>query len=336
MGYLSIVSQAFAAVHQNWQLVMMQLLFIVATLGCFIFFIIIPVGIAFVFFGVDLTALFDAREVTDVLTIFRQTGGLLTRYLGVAVMVMFGLMLHLSSFVVLSVVNFGGTVGMLTQYMLDRSRIFSFKEFIHEGKHLFGSLFIYSNLIGMLIFVPLFFMGIVRDGAAMLTDIARHQDATFAYFLNMFFMLLLLCIALSVFLLFGAMAFFGFAEIARNHSKPFKAMKVVFHYLIGRPAALGYFAVVACAFFGVLFVLFVVVYLLSFLPVAGSFFSVVVYHFGMAYATVVMFAAMCQYYAINGGGDPVLPSTPETDTSAQPDVPPAPVPDEKAELPPTG
>lgn len=314
-----------------WQLVLMQLLFIVATLACFVFFIIIPVGIAFVFFGVDLTALFDAREISDVLAVFRQTGGLLSRYLGVAVMVMFGLLLYLSSFVVLSVVNFGGTVGMLMQGMLDRERLFSIREFVYEGKHLFGSLFIYSNMIGMLIFVPLFFMGIVRDGAAMLTDMARHQDVTLAYFLNIFFMMLLFCIAFLVFLVFGAMAFYGFAEIARHRSKPFHAMSVVFHYLIGRPAAFGYFALAACAFFGALSVLFLLVYLFTFVPLAGSVISVLLYHAGMAYATVVMFAAVCRYYILTGDGDPALPSTLATDTSPQPDEQREQIPDTTSE-----
>jgi hypothetical protein len=333
MNMFSVLSDAFAAVHRLWQLVLMQLLFIAATLCCFVFFIVIPVGIAFVFFSVDLTALFDAREVSDVLSVFRQTGGLLSRYLGVAVMVMFGLLLHLSSFLVLSVINFGGTVGMLTQGMLDRTRLFSFKEYIHEGKQLFGSLFIYSNMIGMLIFVPLFFMGIVRDGAAMLTEMARHQDVTLAYFLNIFFMLLLLCIAFLVFLIFGAMAFYGFAEIARNRSKPFRAMSVVFHYLLSKPAAFGYFTLIACAFFGSLSVLFLLVYLFTFVPLIGSVVSVLLYHAGMAYATVVMFAAVCQYYVRTGDGDPVLPSISETGTSPQPDEPPAQTPAVTAETP---
>lgn len=325
MSFFAILREAFSTMHRTWQLVPMQLLFILATLGCFIFFIVIPVGIAFVFFGIDLTRLFDAREVSDVLTVFRETGGLLSRYLGVAIMVMFGLLLHLSSFVVLSVVNFGGTVGVLTQCILDRSVRFSFSEYVHEGKHLFGSMFIYSNLIGMLIFIPLFFMGIVRDGAAMLVDLARHQDAAFAFFLSIFFKLLLLGIAVFVFLVFGAMAVYGFAVIARHRAKPFAAVKTVFRYLASRPAAFGFFAIVSCGFFGALSVLFLLVYLFALIPLIGSLFSVLIYHAGMAYATVALFAAVCQYYLVTTENVSVQPSTPDSDTSlpqeAAPDQP---------------
>lgn len=333
MGFFSVWSEAIATVHRNWQLVMMQLLFMLATLCCLFFFIIIPVGIAFVFFGIDLTALFDAREISDVLTVFHQTSGLLPRYFGVAIMVMFGLLLHLSSFVVLSVVNFGGTVGMLVQGMLDGTRRFSFSEFIHEGKQLFGSIFIYSNLIGIMIFIPIFFMGIVRDGATLLTDLASRQDATFAHFLNTFFMLLLLCIGLFVFLVFGAMAFYGFAEIARNRAKPFRAMSAVLHYLISKPAASAYFALVSCAFFGALSLLVLFVYLLSFIPMMGSFFSVMVYHAGMAYVTVLMFSAVCQYYIQTADGGTALPSMPSSDTSPQSGEPPVQSPAATAEPP---
>jgi len=336
MGILSVWNEAIATVHRNWQLVAMQLLFMFSTFCCLFFFVIIPIGIAFVFFGIDLTALFDAREISDVLTVFHQTGGLLPKYFGVAIMVMFGLLLHLSSFIVLSVVNFGGTVGMLVQGMLDQTFRFSFSEFVHEGKQLFGSIFIYSNLIGIMIFIPIFFMGIVRDGATLLTDIAARQDATFAHFLNTFFMLLLLCIGLFVFLVFGAMAFYGFAEIARHRAKPFRAMSAVFHYLISRPSASAYFTLVSCAFFGALSVLFLFVYLLSFIPMIGSFFSVVIYHIGMAYATVLMFAAVCQYYIQTTDGGTALPSTFASDTSPQSGEPPLQSPDETAESPQAG
>lgn len=333
MGIFSVWNEAIATVHRNWQLVMMQLLFMFATFCCLFFFIIIPVGIAFVFFGIDLTALFDAREISDVLAVFHQTSGLLPKYFGVAIMVMFGLLLHLSSFVVLSVVNFGGTVGMLVQSMLDRTLRFSFSEFVHEGKQLFGSIFIYSNLIGIMIFIPIFFMGIVRDGATLLTDLASHQDATFAHFLNTFFMLLLLCIGLFVFLIFGALAFYGFAEIARHRAKPFRAMSAVFHYLISKPSATAYFALVACAFFGALSVLFLFVYLLSFIPLIGSVFSVVIYHAGMAYATVLMFSAVCQYYIQTADDGTALQSMSSSDTSPQSGEPPVQSPVETAEPP---
>jgi hypothetical protein len=319
MGIVPMVRESIDAVNHNWQLVMMQLLFILATIGCFIFFIIIPVGIAFVFFGIDLTALFEARELSDVLFAFHQTSGLLTKYIGVAVMVMFGLLLYLTSFVALSVINFGGTVGILTRYLLGRISRFSFHEFLSEGKHLFGSIFIYANLLGVMIFIPLFFLGIVRDGATLLTELAARQDITFAHFLNTFFGLLLLCTGLFILLSFGAMAFYGFAEIAKNHSRPVRTMGVVFHYLVSRPSAFGYFTIVAAGFLALLAVLFLIVYAFSYVPLIGSLLSVAVYHVGMAYLSVLLFAIVCQYYIRHADDESETQSTPQNDISSQPE-----------------
>ena len=57
MTYSDAIKNSFGLVHKNWQLVMVQVAMMIVSCIGFIVFIGIPLAIAFVMFGLDLTEL---------------------------------------------------------------------------------------------------------------------------------------------------------------------------------------------------------------------------------------------------------------------------------------
>lgn len=84
MIYADAVKSGFRLVNRNWQLVVVQAGMMLA--NCLGFFVIvgIPLFIAFVVFGLDLTGLAQTRDIMGLLS---RPSDLITKYMGLVLIV---------------------------------------------------------------------------------------------------------------------------------------------------------------------------------------------------------------------------------------------------------
>ncbi len=330
---LTVLSDAVSTVHRTWQLVLMQFAFIFISFFSFFLFVGIPIAIAFILFGLDLTDIMRAREVSDILSVFRGAGDALTKYIGIAIFVMFGLLIYFSFLVILWVFMFGGAIGVLGKAITDPEHRFSVRDFAAEGRRRFAPVFIYSNVVGLGFLFLAFMIGVIGDGAARIIELAQQQEATLAYFLAIFFRLVLLSVGLVLLLLPLSVTFYGFAAMAFHNTRPIATLKITLSYLHDRPGAFGFLGIVLLGYIAVGALAMLIGAGFAVLPVVGTLLSIpcqIVTQAAHAYASILMVTVLFHYYLKTGGPSPEIPSTPPPDISPQPDVPQEPVPQEMA------
>lgn len=318
---LTVLSDAVHTVHRTWQLVLMQFAFIFITFFSFFLFVGIPIAIAFVLFGLDLTDIMRAREVSDIFSVFRGAGDALAKYIGVAIFVMFGLLLYFSFLVVLWVFMFGGAIGVLGEAIVNPQHRFSVKDFIAQGRRRFVPVFIYSNVAGLCFLFLAFLIGIIGDGAARIIELAQQQEATLAYFFAIFFRLVLLSVGLVLLLFPLSVTFYGFAAMTFHKTRPIATLKTTLHYLHERPGAFGFLGIVLLGYIGIGAIVMLIGAGFVVLPVVGALLSVpyqLVTQAAHAYVSMLMIAVLFHYYYKTEAFSPdVLPAQP-SDTSQQP------------------
>src|SRR5512135_1023146 len=93
MTYLEAIKDGFRLVNRNWQLVLIQLSMVfVSSIGFFVL-IVIPLAIAFIIFGIDLTELASMRDIFRVL---KEPSDILSRYLGLFIIVVLSFLLYIT------------------------------------------------------------------------------------------------------------------------------------------------------------------------------------------------------------------------------------------------
>lgn len=331
MTYTSIIKESMVAVHRNWQLIVIQLLFMILSFVSFFLIVGIPVAIAFIIFGLDLTELLRLK---DVFSAFKGTSELLSKYFGIAVFIIFSLLLYIAFMTVLWVFAFGATVSMLAKTILDESQRFSTKAFFAEGKRMFVPVFVFSIIIGIIFLFLTFILGILGDGASKIIEIAKTREATLALFLGIFFFLVLL--SAGVLLIFIAMAitFYGLGYMLFNRLKPIESLKVTVKYLYSKPSSMGFLAVLMLGYILIGAFVFLIGSPLTLIPFIGTILSLpyqLVAQIAHGYVSLIMLSSVFYYYYRTACLPPPQGSIADSGTSQKITGEQAPVPEVKDE-----
>jgi len=323
MKHLSVLSDAVHTVHRIWQLVLLQFSVILAAFFGFFLFVGIPIAIAFIIFGFDLTDILRARDVTDILAVFRSSGEMLTKYIGVAIFVMFGLLLYFSFLAGLWIFSFGGTIGTLGEAIRNQDYRFMFRRFVAEGRRRFLSVFAFSNIVGFIFLFFVFFLGIVGDGVDRIIELAQQQEAAFAYFLAVFFRLVLFSAGILLMLLPLAVTFFGFAVMTFKQERAVAAFKETLRYLHDHPGAIGFIGLMLLAYLGMGALVMSIGAAFAVIPLVGTILSIpyqMISQAAHAYVSTLLLAVIFHYYRATDFPSTVPPSvsTPQTDISLEP------------------
>ena len=141
MTYTDAVKSGFRLINRNWQLVAVQAGMMIA--NCIGFFIIvgIPLGIAFIIFGLDLTGLAETR---DIMGLLRRPTELISKYMGLVLIVVTSFFLYILVVAAAGLFVFSGSIGTIGHAVLDPSRKFSMKLFFAEAKRTFFPLMWFS------------------------------------------------------------------------------------------------------------------------------------------------------------------------------------------------
>jgi len=327
MTQIAAIKAGVHTVNKNWQLLFVQ--FIAFVLSGLSFFIIVglPIAIAFIMFGLDLTEILRLR---DLISVFRGSAELLNKYFAMALIILFSLLVYLSVILVAWVFALGGTIGVLSISIRNELAKFSLKTFFSEGRRLFLPLSMFSSIIGIMFLFIAFFLGILVGAASTIIDVARSYEATFGLFISFFCSLVLMSVGIVLILLTLSAAMYGVAHLVFDQSRSVTAIKETVKYLYSKPAAIGFYTVLLLGYIVMGFLMILIGVPLTLVPVIGPLLSLpyqlVTYMF-QGYLSLVMLASIFHYYK-GAQSAASLSDTVAADISQQTEDAPAPPPDQ--------
>ena len=296
MTFVEAIRDGFRLVNRNWQLVLIQISMVfISAIGAFII-VGLPLAIAFIIFGIDLTGLTDVR---DVLGMLRGPSDILSKYLGLVLIILTSILLYVLLVALLGIYIFGGSIGIIGRSLRDRSLKFHMGVFFGEAKRLFLRLLGFTSVIGVISIVAFFFLGILGGGIAALVSFAQTQDSTLALFFGTFFSLILFVIALFLILGILSIALYGMASLFFKDTGSAKSVREATRYLIRNPNAFWLYAVLFLGYLVAFFLLILLSYPFTLIPLIGTILSfpyqLVSYTF-QTYLGLMIIAAIFAYY----------------------------------------
>lgn len=295
MTYIGSIKTGFKVINRNWQLVLIQVGAMFISLFGFFIFIGIPLAIAFIIFGIDLTNL---SRPDDIIGLFKRPSDLLSQYLGLAILLFTSLIIYFLSVFVIGVFVFGGSIGTIAR-TIKTTESFHFKTFWTEGKRLFFKLIGFTAIIGAGFLILAFILGLLGGAISALVSFARGQEAALALFLGIFFSLLLFVIGLGLIIIILSITVFGAAIIALDGEGPIRAIKNAIQYIYKRPQGIYLYCLIFFAFVIINFALILIGIPMGLVPLIGpllSFLYQLSLYFLQSYLGLIMIATILVYY----------------------------------------
>ncbi|HYQ47713.1 MAG TPA: hypothetical protein VEP69_01495 [Thermodesulfovibrionales bacterium] len=296
MTYGEAIKTGFHTINSRLQLVGVQAVLMV--INCVSFFIVvgIPLGIAFVIFGLDLTGVSNAK---DIFSMFTSPSDFIGKYLWLVLMVVVFALLYFLMVTTLGLYVFSGSAGVVGRSVREPSLPFSMKQFFGEAGHFFFPMMWYAFLVSLLFFVIAFVLGIFGGGAAAVVTSAKSQDSTLALFLGIFFSLVLALVVVSAILVFLAITVYGIAVLYFKREGSWKAFRGAGAFLWKRPDAFWLYALVFVGYVCGSFFAMLISYPFHLIPIIGTIISFplqLLSYMVQGYLGLVVLAIIFSYY----------------------------------------
>ncbi|MEW6108527.1 MAG: hypothetical protein AB1632_05055 [Nitrospirota bacterium] len=296
MTFSEAIKGGFSLVYNRWQLIAVQVGMMLFNCAGFFIVVGIPLGIAFIIFGLDLTGLAETR---DVLGIFKNPGELFSKYFGLILIVITSLLFYILAATTLGLYVFGGSAGVIGRTLLEPSSKFSMRMFFTEAKKMFFPLLWFSLLIGLIFIAIAFVLGLFGGGIAAVVSAAKSQDSTLALFLGIFFSLILILVALGIIFTALAVAMYGVAVLFFKHEGAIKSFKEAVKFLWNNQYAFWLYILLFLGYILASFMLMLIVYPFKLIPIAGAILSFpiqILSYVVQSYIGLVMIAVLFIYY----------------------------------------
>ncbi|MBI5101677.1 MAG: hypothetical protein HZB33_07590 [Nitrospirae bacterium] len=339
MIYSDAIRDGFRLVNSRWQLIVVQT--VMMLFNCIGFFIIvgIPLGVAFIIFGLDLTGL---SQMNDVLALLKNPAEILSKYFGLILMVVACLLFYILMVSTAGLYVFGGSVGVLGRAVQDPSQKFSMRDFFADGRRLFFPMMWYSVVAGIVFLIITFGLGIFGGGIAAIVSAAKGQDSTLALFLGIFFSMVLALTGLCLILGALAVTVYGIAVLYYRRDGAVRSFTSALRFLRAHPQAFWLYVVLLSGYIMVSFLVMLIVYPFYLIPILGTLISFP-FHIAQSYLGLIILTVVLNYYytlEMKGAGPgreqeegpAVMPdegSMSPADTSPSPADTPGPVPHPK-------
>ena len=270
MTYTDAIKSGFRLVNRNWQLVAVQVGMMIA--NCIGFFVVvgIPLGIAFIIFGLDLTGLAETR---DIMGLLRDPSALLSKYMGLVLIVVTSFLLYLLIVTIAGFFVFAGSAGTIGCAILDPSRKFSMQLFFTEAKKIFPHLMWFSSFMGLVFLLIAFILGLFGGGALAIVQSAKGQDSTLALFLGIFFSLVLILVTVSIILGAVAVTVYGIAALFFKTEGAIRSFRDAVTFLWNRQSAFWLYVLLFFAYLVASFILMLFTYPFNLIPIIGTLIS---------------------------------------------------------------
>lgn len=341
MTYSEAIKSGFRLVNGRWQLVAVQAG--VMLFNCIAFFIMvgIPLGIAFIIFGLDLTGL---TEMKDLIGIFRNPAELISKYFGLVMIVVSSFLFYILMVTALGLYVFSGSIGIIGRSILDPSFKFGMKAFFGEARKYFVPIMWYSLIVGLVFIIIAFVLGLFGGGIAAVVSAAKAQDSTLALFLGIFFSLIMILIGISLILGALAVTVYGIAVVFFRGEGAMRSFKGGFKFVWDHQNAFWLYVILLMGYVIVSFIVMLIVYPFNLIPIIGTIISIpfqIVSYVIQGYLGLVIVAVVFNYY-FEMEGKKRLPSPADISVETTPgsssgteDISPAPAPGQEPTPPET-
>ncbi|MFA5353618.1 MAG: hypothetical protein WC291_05270 [Thermodesulfovibrionales bacterium] len=307
--FLSSIREGVNTVHKNWQLVLLQIATMI--LSCMGFFIIvgIPIAVAFVMFGLDLT---EILKLTDAVSALKGSTALLNKYFGMAVVIILSILIYMTAIAVIWVFTIAGSVGVLSKSIIHEISHFSLERFFREGKKLFLPMLVFSLIMGGIFVSTAFILGIIGGGASTVIDMADGHEQTLAIFLRIFFYLVLIALGIILILTTLSIAVFGTADLAFRGSRAWQAVKGAAKLIHDRPSSIGFYGLLLLGYIAASFLMVFLMTPFTLIPIIGPLLYLpyhLVSYAVQGYVNLIIIASVLHYYRrvtaqdVSGGAD---------------------------------
>lgn len=300
MNYLGVIKDGIAVVNHSWQLVIIHLFSAILSFISFFLIVGIPISIAFVMFGLDLT---EILRLKDLMEVIRSSVGLLKKYFAMAIVIITSLLFYFTLIVALWLFTISGSAGTIGKIIKNEVDKYNSKIFFSEGKRLFLPVFGFSALVGVMLMVFAFLLGMLGGGISSIIEIAKSQEAVLALFLGIFFSAITIITGIFLIVIILSLTIYGVAHIVFNKITPLSALKQTFQYLYRKPSSVGFYAILLIASTLTIFIVFLLgspIVLIPFLgPLLSPLFQMVSTLI-QAYVNLVMIASAFIYYYRTG------------------------------------
>lgn len=296
MSYTEAVKDGFRIVNRNWQLVLIQAGLMFATLIGFVVFVGLPLAIAFIIFGIDLTEL---SRINDVFRILSNPSELIARYFWLVILILASGLIYITLLLALGIFVFGGAIGVIGRSIKDSREVFHIKTFLSEGRRLFSPLIGFTSLIGLIFIVLAFIVGIFGGTIAAVVSLAKEHGAALGLFIGIFFSLILFVVGLSLIMAILAVTIYGAASLSMRDIGAVKATKEAVHYLYKHAGAFYLYGIVFGGYVAASFIILLLGYPLGFIPIIGpllTFAYQITISIIQSYLGLAMIAVIFNYY----------------------------------------
>lgn len=296
MTFTEAIRTGFHIINRRLQLVGVQAVLMVV--NCIAFFLVvgIPLGIAFVIFGLDLTGLTRARDIFSILS---NPSEFIANYLWLVLMVVTCILLYLLLVTTLGLFVFSGSAGIVGRSILEPVPPFSMKRFFTEAKEFFFPLMWYSLFVSLVFLGMAFLLGLFGGGIAAIVSAAKSQDSTLALFLGIFFSLVLSLVAVSILLGGLAVTVNGIAVLFFKREGSWKAFREACVFLWKRQNAFWLYALLFLGYVIGSFFAMVISYPFHLIPIIGTIISFplqLISYIVQGYLGLVVLAVVFTYY----------------------------------------
>ncbi|MEW6161748.1 MAG: hypothetical protein AB1606_00270 [Nitrospirota bacterium] len=300
MSYIDAIKEGFRVVHRNWQLVLVQLgMVILSGIGFFVL-VGIPLAIAFIIFGIDLT---EITNIKDIFKLLKEPSEIISKYFGLVLIVIAGLLMYILIAAIFTIYVFGGSIGVIGRALRDKTPKFTMNIFFSEAKRLFLPMLGFTAVIGIILIATAFVLGIFGGGVTALVSFVKSQDSTLALFLGTFFSLILIIIALTLLLGILSITMYGVAALSIKGIGPVKSLKEAINYVVRHPRAFWLYTLLFGGYVLISFLLILLGYPFKLVPVIGivlSFpYQLISYAF-QTYIGLAVIAIIFTYYYSTG------------------------------------
>ncbi len=296
MTYSQAIKNGFRLINSRWQLVAVQAgMMILNCIGFFIF-VGIPLGIAFVIFGLDLTGL---TQIRDFFAVFRNPAELVSKYFGLVMIVVTSFLLYIVMVTTIGLYVFSGSVGFIGRCIISPSQKFSMRAFFAEAKKLFFPLMWFTFFVGLVFIAIAFVLGLFGGGIAVIVSAAKSQNSTLALFLGIFFSLVLALLGLSLILGTLAATVYGIAVLFFKKEGAVASFKTALRFLWNHQSAFWLYVVLFLGYVLASFIVMLVVYPFNLIPLVGTIISFpfqILSYVAQGYLGLVVIAVVFNYY----------------------------------------
>lgn len=251
MDYIEIIKNSFKIVLKNWQLTAIQLCSIIVIIVGFLIFVGIPLAVAFIAFGVDLSEL---TKITTMFYTMENLFNLVSKYFWIIVIFIASVSLYLLIVTVLWVYVLGGSAGVLGKAVKDSTLKFSMAMFFSEAKRLFWPIAWFASIICLIFTALIVIIALLIIVIVFATNMTENSG-TPMFFVGI--LLTLLTAALGFIMIHCTMVItlYGLAEIALKDSKAVASTTNATKYIYRNPGILVFCFVLFLAYMAVTFIL---------------------------------------------------------------------------------